>query len=390
MIDLPSLFVLAGILFGLVAGDAALYGDTLRVQIAVPQTVSNAGFNDASAEAVFMAEAARVVRGASIIPSPALRVNANPTVIAALAKPLSLDAVVAAMQNQLGIDHLMVSGALLAETTSNKTTPTDAVRPLTAGTKLDLVLVVVQPHQIPVQTVLEQPDGDATTLIKRGADWAMEQVSPYRVVLAHFLAGVQGDAASLKLATEAAGRFLSRPWDPARGSERAMTHNVLALLALLDNNIAHADAELALAETIPGVLPQARAELALNRSFVAVTQKRPADAAALLTASRQQASQLDLPGFAAHLDVQEALIAWSSGNMAAAEAKLRQVIAATPNSETAHHYLALALRAKGDAQGAAAEEKAVLVSHRFEDDAQGLAVVLFWTDPANGGITRRL
>ena len=37
MIDLPSLFVLAGILFGLVAGDAALYGDTLRVQIAVPK-----------------------------------------------------------------------------------------------------------------------------------------------------------------------------------------------------------------------------------------------------------------------------------------------------------------------------------------------------------------
>ena len=40
MIDLPSLFIAFGLLFGFVAGDAALYGDTLRVQIAVPQNVS--------------------------------------------------------------------------------------------------------------------------------------------------------------------------------------------------------------------------------------------------------------------------------------------------------------------------------------------------------------
>src|SRR5581483_4677283 len=113
----------------------------------------------------------------------------------------------------------------------------EPVRPLTAGPKLDFVVVVVQPRQVPVQIVLEQPDGDATTLVRRGADWAMEQVSPYRVVLAHFLAGAQGDTAALKEAKASAERFLARPWDPARGSERAMTHNVLALLALLDNDI---------------------------------------------------------------------------------------------------------------------------------------------------------
>src|SRR6476620_6663829 len=104
MIDLPSLFIAFGLLFGFVAGDAALYGDTLRVQIAVPQNVSNAGFNEASAEAVFMAEAARVVRGESIIPVPPIRVHSNTSVVTALAKPLNLDAAVMALQSKLGID----------------------------------------------------------------------------------------------------------------------------------------------------------------------------------------------------------------------------------------------------------------------------------------------
>jgi hypothetical protein len=32
----------------------------------------------------------------------------------------------------------------------------------------------------------------------------------------------------------------------------------------------------------------------------------------------------------------------------------------------------------------------ILAPHRFENQPQGLAVLLFWTDPVNGGVTRRL
>ena len=389
MIDIPSLLLVAGLLFGLIAGDAALFGDTLRVDIAVPQALNNAGFTEAAAEAVFTAEAAQVVQGESIISAPPLRVQSTTSVIAALARPLNLDSVVTAMQTQFGIDHLVVAAAILAEA-AGKTPVTDAVRPLTPGTRLDMVVVVIQPHQAPVQTVLEQPDGDVTTLVKRAADWSMEQVSPYRVVLAQFLAGIGGDQASLAHAKVVANRFLEQPWVPERASEQAMTHNVLALLALLDNNVPEAEAQLALTATIPGVLPQVRAELALNHSFIAVTEKHPKQGAELLADSRQYAAKLDLPGFAEHLAVQQALIAWSSGDVAGAEAKLRGVVAAAPNSETAHHYLAMLLRAKGDAAGAAAAEKAAQFSRRFEDKLQGLAVLLFWTDPVNGGVTRRL
>ncbi len=390
MIDFSSLIVLTGLLFGFLAADEAIYGDTLRVQIAVPQALTNAGFSEASAEAVFMAEAIGIVRGESIIPAPSLKVSTTPSVITVLAKPLSLDSIVTAMQAQLGIDHLIVTGAILAETGNSKTPAPDPVRPLTPGTKLDMVVVVVQPKQPPVQTVLEQADGDATTLVKRAAGWAMEQVSPYRVVLSHFIVGINGDQASLVRAKEAANRFLAKPWDPARASERAMTHNVLSLLNMLDNKLDAADAELALTLAIPDVVPQARAELAINHSFIAIAQKNPQEAAAMLAASRKASEELDLPGFAEHLDIQEALIAWGAGNAASAETKLRGVTARSPDSETAHHYLSLLLHAKGDMAGAAKEEAAERTSHRFEIKSQGLAVLQFWTDPLKGGVTRRL
>jgi Tfp pilus assembly protein PilF len=90
------------------------------------------------------------------------------------------------------------------------------------------------------------------------------------------------------------------------------------------------------------------------------------------------------------MNLQEGLIAWSIGNLATTEDKFRQVIATEPNSEAAHHYLALLLRAAGDTQGAAAEEKAERISRRFDTKAQDLAVVLFWVDPVKGGVTRRL
>ncbi len=389
MIDFPSLIILGGLLIGFVAGDAALYGDSLRVQIAVPQALSNAGFTQPSAEAVFMTEAARVVRGDSIIPAPSLRVHAAPSVITDLAKPLSLDAVVTALQVQLGIDNLSVTGAILAETGAAKAPAPEPVHPLTSGTKLDMVVVVVRPKQAPVQTLLEQPDGDATKLVRRAADWAMEHVSPYRLALSHFLAGMNGDPSSLVEAKATADRLLAKPWTLSGTSERALIYNITALLALRDNKLDDADSQLAQTDAIPDVLPQARAELALNHSFVAVALKHPQRAAALLDASRRASEEIDLPGFPDHLAVQEALVAYAAGDLATAEAKLRDVSARLPQSETVHHYLASVLRAKGDVAGALKEEQAERQSFGFDGKDQALAVLQFWTDPTTGGVIPR-
>src|SRR5262245_2275417 len=128
MIDFSSILLAFGLLFGVVAGNAALNGDTLRVQIDVPTGVGEAGCTETTEEALFLAEAARLLRGESIIPTPTLRMQTNASVVSAVAKPLNLDWVVTAMQNQLGIDYLMVSGSILAEANNAKTPVANAVR----------------------------------------------------------------------------------------------------------------------------------------------------------------------------------------------------------------------------------------------------------------------
>ena len=62
--------LLAGMAVGLVAGDAALYGDTLSLHINVSPKIVEGGFDAATAELVFIAESPRIVRGESIIPPP--------------------------------------------------------------------------------------------------------------------------------------------------------------------------------------------------------------------------------------------------------------------------------------------------------------------------------
>ena len=388
MIDFTSLFIVAGILFGLVVGDAAIYGDTLRVQIEVAPNINNAGFTETAAEQVFLARAAQIVNGDSIIPAPPVRVATAPTVVAALAKPLDLDAVVMAMQNQLGIDHLAVSGAILMESGPDRTVTGKGAHPLTTA-RLDMPVVVLRPHQTPVHTVLVEDDGDPVNLVKKAAAWAMEQVSPYRVVLSYYLAGVSGDPRGLAAASDAANRFLSRPWDPANASELAMTRHILALMAMSDGNFGEADAQFELAGLTPAVAPQVRSQLDLDHAFLAVAKKRPERAAELLHRSRETARTLNLPGFANTLDLMEGLVAWSAGDTSKAEAMFRHVIASSPVNDSAHHYLAALLQARGDKAGAAAEEQAATLSHPFDVKQEGLAVVVFWTDPVNGGVTTR-
>jgi len=241
MFDITQLFIITSLVLGLLVGNAALNGDALRVQIAIPSDVSSAGFTEATAEEIFTAEAARIIRAPSIIPVPTLQVNSTPSIATALAKPLNLDGVAAALQSQFGINHLMVAGAVLAETDIDKVPAASAVRPLTPGVKLDLVLVVTQQHETPAQIVLEQQDGDATTLLRRGASWAMEQVSPYHVILTDALDGVHGDADGFARAQTAAQRMLAKPWDPEKASEIALVHNLLALIAMHTGDLAEAD-----------------------------------------------------------------------------------------------------------------------------------------------------
>jgi hypothetical protein len=370
--DLTTLVLLAGMVVSLIAGEAAMYGDTLTLHINVTPKIVQAGFDSTTAEQIFIAEAARIVRGESIIPTPTLRVSSRPTVISALATPLKLDSVVGALQDQFGYDRLVVNAAVLTDT----------------GDALRMVIVVQQPRQTPEQIQVTQANGDPAALVRRGADFTMARVSPYRVAEADYIRGLSDDPDALKEAKETAIRYLARPWEPARASERAMLYNLVAMLALLDDQIPTAETQLSLVDPIPGTLPEARGIVALNRAFLAVAGKRPADAKAFFEAGEKLTTGIALPDFGARITMLRGLVAWSGGDLVEAEKSFRAAIAALPNDEGPHAYLAQLLAAKGDAAGAETERVTAAARHPFDVEIPVFAQSIFWVDPVNGGIKR--
>ncbi len=216
--EITTLVLRAGMAVSLVAGELALYGGALSLHINVAPKITEGGFDADTADQGFITEAAQIVRGELVIPTPTLRVSSSPTAMSGLASPLRLESLVGALQDQFGYERLVVNAAMLIG-------PGDALR---------MLIVAGQPHQAPEQIHLLQSDGDAAALVRRAADATIAQASPFRVAPADYLRGLNHDPAALKEAKELTIHFPARSWDPARASERAMLHNLLALLMLLE------------------------------------------------------------------------------------------------------------------------------------------------------------
>jgi hypothetical protein len=297
VLDLTSLIIVAGLFLGLVIGDAALFGDPVQVQISVPSKISDTGFTEAAAEQVFAAQVADMGQTNSIVQTPSVQLSTRPSILAAMAKPLSLDNVVVAIQSQAGVDVVTVHGAVMAGGTGNQ---------------LDMTMVVSIPREVPVQIRLSQADGDATALVQHAAESAMEFVSPYRLALTHFARGLGADTAPLKRAKAITTRALARTWNASRATEQVMLHNLAALMALLDNDEAEAQAQFGLTDSVPNASPAAHGVVELNRCFLAVSSRQTADAERRCAAGRAMTAGLQLRGWNARIKTMDALVAWSA------------------------------------------------------------------------------
>ena len=235
---------------------------------------------------------------------------------------------------------------------------------------------------------MTQPDGDLAELVRRGADMTMARVSPYRVAQANYIRGLDNDRAALKEAKATAERYLARPREPARATERAMLHSLLSLLLLLEGDVAAAESELRLVDPIPGVLPQPRSVVEINRAFLDVAAKRPAEALLLSQAGKKLAASIALPDVGARLILLDGLVAWSGGDTTQAEKLFRAAIVALPGDVEPHSYLAHLIVANGDLAEAAAKRNAASSAPPFSVDIPGFAQSIFWVDPVNGGLTR--
>jgi hypothetical protein len=376
--DLFSLTVLAGLMLGLAAGDVALFSSRIGVQMSVPSKLTETGFTQATAERLFVSEVGQIADVTAVLPIETIDMRSNTSVLAAMVKPLGMDGVVTALQQQLGIDTISIAGSIML----------DATPP-----KLHLVLVIGVPGH-PLQRVLvDQDDGNTTKLMARAAETVMMEIIPYRVALRQFERGLRGDAASLVQARDTADNVLAREWDPNQATQRVFLRNLLALLALEGGDAAAAEAQYKLAEPVPGQSEWGHALIAFNRSFLAVASKQPARAHALLQIVDSVAAKYDYGVGAqaalSRLVTMHGLVAWSEGNTVQAERQFRGAIATQLPDPEPHMYLAQLLAARGDAAGAAAERDAAVTESRFYRPLPGLAQTEFWVDPVNGGLKQR-
>jgi Flp pilus assembly protein TadD len=168
-----------------------------------------------------------------------------------------------------------------------------------------------------------------------------------------------------------------------------MLHNLLALLAVVDGDMAGAETQFRMADLIPGALPGAYGTVSLNRALLAVGARQPAEARRWFQKGQAETKTVHLPGWGAQMSMLSALIAWSDGNQAQAETLLRSAIAAQPTDQKPHAYLAELLAAHGDTAGAAEQRAEALAMRQLTPRIPSLAQSEFWVDPANGGLQLR-
>ncbi|RYJ01105.1 MAG: hypothetical protein EON47_11820, partial [Acetobacteraceae bacterium] len=66
--DLATLGFLAAVMFGLIAGDAAINASTMAVSVGLPPKVASAGLTPQAAEEIFVSELSRVLDTPSGVP----------------------------------------------------------------------------------------------------------------------------------------------------------------------------------------------------------------------------------------------------------------------------------------------------------------------------------
>lgn len=371
--DLTSLAAVAALFVSLVVGNAALYGNSLFVHLDVPTSVANRGFTEDAAEGTFANEIGRYARADPIVPTPSVQTSTTPSLPMAVARPFQMVDVVHALQASVRSDLVSVTGSMIAAS---------------SGPQLTIDIIVTNPPDLPSEHVLVREDGDARLLVKSAARVTMEKAAPYRVALTDMQGALDGNKGAFELARKTALFGLTQAPDPsvAGRNELVMLHNLLAVLALREGGEAEATSQISDALSISGADYVAYGTVTLNRAFMAVIDRQPAEALRLLRTGFEQTSSIKTPAFAASIGELRGIVALSAGRSADAEQSFRFALELAPDEQVAHHYLAGILAARGDKEGAAAELAASMEEQRPEWRIPSLAHTIVLIDPISGGV----
>jgi hypothetical protein len=373
--DLVSLSIIVGVFLGLVTADAAFVSDRVKVRIDVPKQLEESGFGQFTAEELFAAEAQRIGDDNAVLGTEKLAIRSRPGILAALGKPLNLDSLVVAMQNQIGLDVVLINGAVIVDAKTHG---------------LTMPMIISLPRQRTIRFDITQEDGNATALVQRAAERAMEDVAPYRTALRQYQLGQRGQAGAIEHAQAIAERAVSKPWVPSLAEERVTLRNLLALVALSKGDAGAAEKQLQLAADVPQAPVWAPALIAANRAFIDVAAKHPTEARAQLDIVNSYSRGIShWPAISARIETLRGLVAWASGDTTGAEQQFTKAIGELPTDPEPHIYLAQLFDSQGATAKSQQEKAAAVAIGQYDSPLSGLAQTSLWVDPVHGGLTPR-
>jgi len=371
--DISTLVILASLLFGAIIGDAVVYGKTMRAEFTLPKSVEAQGFTQDAAENIFISEFARISDIPFILPFPTVAQANKDSLLSVVAKPLKIDPIVELLQDKFGADR--VSMKLLMVTSGEEGT-------------LEVKALVSTSGGHSKKLVMKGPDKAPAALIEATARLVAADLLPYRVSLSYYDEGLSGRPERFRDARALARSALQDGFDKTKATQRAMLFNVLGLVAAQEKDLAAADGYWADGMEVPMASGTAKAILAANRAILAVARKDPKAARELYNTAMASKKLPYLDYFDLHLEMIDAIIMWSEGKHAEAEANFLYVERILVG-DTAVTYRARLLEHmnRGDEAKLLAKRAAYLKTVRNQHP--DLIASVFWVDPVKGGLTPR-
>jgi len=322
-------------LMALVAGDAVINSNTMSVSVGLPPAIQQTGLTRSAAEEIFITEIANVTALPSPINVPTPRVATRRTIVGAIAEPLKLTDMTAALQDLFRLDPVRVSATMLQ--TNN-------------GLRME-VLISQEGRQFrPMQ--FSQPDLDATALLRSSAIGSIAAISPYRYALFRlnsYLNGFESDRVQVRAAIDDA---LTANWTSGDPVERAALLNISALLSLVDDNISRAQREMELTHSAIARTSSPITGFSMNSAFIGTLSGNLEEARAHIgTALTRRGRTVPIRGFDVYIQIQRGLIAWAEGNLEDALSIMQAAQAADPNNRSANIYVAWLRHLRSGATG---------------------------------------
>jgi hypothetical protein len=313
----------------------------MSVSVGLPPAIQQTGLTRTAAEEIFITEIANITSLPSPVNVPTPRVATRRTIIGAIAEPLKLTDMTAALQDLFRLDPVRVSATMLQ--TYN-------------GLRMEVIITQGGRNFRPLQ--FSRPDADAAALVRSSAIGSISAISPYRYALFRlhgYLNGFESDRAQVRTAIDNA---LTANWTAGNPLERSALFNISAILSVLDGDISRAQREVEITQSViastPSMVtgPSVMTGVSMNAAFISIISGTLEEARAHIERAVSSSGRtIPIQGFGSYLQMQRGLIAWAEGDLENAFTVMQASHASDPSNRNAKVYVAWLRHLRSGATG---------------------------------------